>query len=618
MKRFLVFSFLAVAAGLGIWYGLRNAGVPHTSTDTVAILLPKETLGLLYVPNFKLSRAKWHETDLYKLWREPAVQDFLQKPLGRSPETESSRKKLAEMEALDMHDAFLAVTAMKDDRATVVAGFQYRGSEERAEKVIGPWKSRLREKLQAATAETVTYEGHKLEVFQQDARTAVTVYDRDWFFISNDLPSLKAVLDRVDRRVTETATTLSVDDNFVAAEKHMPRSYAAFGYARLDQYMEKLAAKFPAEDKNVSAMRQIRAIGAATTFDGGKIRDLFFVAMPKMEDGGDLTRAGLALASKETFLYFASILNLPSRFSAPDPANQATSALSAAVQRLLGAGAASGITPEKWKSAFGDELSVVGEWPTGSRIPALFTAIAVKDNAQARQIIEKLTVGAGEAGGWTGSEKDGVQYYTQPPANPMLPIAPAVGLSPTLLVAGLDRASVERAITRAGAGDSKLAGTDQFKTAEAWVPTAKKTFAYVDTALFYQRVDAAVRPILIMAAAFVPKVSEAVDLGKLPAADVITNHLSPLVVSQSYQDDGYVLETAGPISFGQAALGAMVATGVGTDFYTKRMQPDAVTAAPPADESPTPADEEAAALDEPTPRSEAPTPQLTSPTPPTS
>ncbi|MEP6822440.1 MAG: hypothetical protein ABI946_08830, partial [Chthoniobacterales bacterium] len=602
MKRFLVFSFVALAAGLGIWYGLRHAGVPHTSTDTVAVLLPKETLGLLYVPDFKHSRAKWHETDLYKLWREPAVQDFLQKPLGRSPETESSRKKLAEMEALEVHDAFLAVTAMTDDRPAVVAGFQFQGGEARAEKVIGPWRSRLREKMPTAKSEIVTYEGHKLEVLQQDGQTAVTVYDRDWFFIGNDLTGLKAVLDRVDRRVTETASTLSLDENFVAAEKHMPRNYAAFGYARLDQYMAKLAAKFPSEDQSMTAMRQIRAIGGSTSFDGGKIRDLFFVAMPKLEGGGDLSRSGLSLASKETFLYLASILNLPARFTAPDPANPATAALPAPLQRLLGAGAASGITAEAWKNAFGAELNMVGEWPADSRIPALFTTIAVKDNAPARQIVEKLTIGAGEAGGWTGSEKDGIQYYTQPPANPMLPIAPAIGLSPTLLIAGLDRASVERAFTRAGAGDSELGGTDRFKAAEASVPSAKKTFAYLDTALFYQRLDAAVRPMLIMAAAFVPKVSEAVDLGKLPAADVITNHLSPLVLSQSYQGDGYVLETAGPISIGQAVLGAMVATGIGTDFYAKRMHPDPVSTPAPTAESPAP--------EEPTPE------EIPSPTPP--
>ncbi len=584
MKRFFVFSFLAVALGLGIWYGLRHAGHPHTSTETAAALLPKETLGLLYVPDFKLSRAKWHETDLYKLWREPAVQDFLEKPLGRSPGTESSRQKLADLEALEVHHAFLAVTAMKDDRPTIVAGFQYKGSEERAEKVIGPWRSRLQEKLPAAKTETSVYEGHKLQVLQQDALMAVTVYAGDWFLIGNDLASLKAVLDRVDRRVTETTSALAANENFVAVEKHMPRSYAAFGYARLDQYMEKLAGKFPADDPNVAAMRKIRALGAATTFDGGKIRDLFFIAMPKVEDDRELTRAGLALASKETFLYFASVLNLPSGFSAPDPANPATSALPAPLQRLLGAGAASGITLEKWKSAFGDELSVVGEWPTDSRIPALFTTLPVKDIAPAREIIERLTVGAGEAGGWTGSEQDGVQYYTQPPVNPMLPVAPAVALSPTLLVAGLDRASVARALTRSGSGGSELASTDVFEKAQALVPEAKKTFAYLDIAFFYQRLDAAVRPMLIMAGAFLPKVSAAVDLGKLPAADVITKHLSPLVLAQSYQDDGYVLETAGPISLGQAALGAMVASGMAADFLpvspAKESAPDLASPTP--------------------------------------
>jgi hypothetical protein len=63
-----------------------------------------------------------------------------------------------------------------------------------------------------------------------------------------------------------------------------------------------------------------------------------------------------------------------------------------------------------------------------------------------------------------------------------------------------------------------------------------------------------------MGAAFLPAVSDTVDLGRLPPADIITKHLSPIVMSQSYRGDGYVAESVGSVPFYQTVIGA-VATG---------------------------------------------------------
>ncbi len=83
MKRFqLVVLVSAIVAG-AIWWGFYRTH--HTSSLAVASLLPKETLALAHVPDFNRSRADWHRTDLYQLWKEPAVQDFLAKPRASVP-----------------------------------------------------------------------------------------------------------------------------------------------------------------------------------------------------------------------------------------------------------------------------------------------------------------------------------------------------------------------------------------------------------------------------------------------------------------------------------------------------------------------------------------------------
>lgn len=53
---------------------------------------------------------------------------------------------------------------------------------------------------------------------------------------------------------------------------------------------------------------------------------------------------------------------------------------------------------------------------------------------------------------------------------------------------------------------------------------------------------------LLMSAAFMPAMSDYVDVTKLPPAETVTKHLSPIVLSQRYERDGYVTESIGPVT----------------------------------------------------------------------
>ena len=60
---------------------------------------------------------------------------------------------------------------------------------------------------------------------------------------------------------------------------------------------------------------------------------------------------------------------------------------------------------------------------------------------------------------------------------------------------------------------------------------------------------------LLMSAAFMPAISDYIDVGKLPAAEIVVKHLSPIVSSQRYERDGYVTESVGPVTLSEAAIG---------------------------------------------------------------
>jgi hypothetical protein len=102
---------------------------------------------------------------------------------------------------------------------------------------------------------------------------------------------------------------------------------------------------------------------------------------------------------------------------------------------------------------------------------------------------------------------------------------------------------------------------------------------------------------LFMSAAFLQGISETVDLNKLPPSDVITKHLSPIVMSQSYDGDGYIAESVGPVTVYQTILGVGGVAGAAAVFYHHQtsgltrgsfLAPSATPAAPSSSASPAP------------------------------
>ena len=143
MKRFLLVVVLAAAAAFAVWFGMRSRVLSASSNAAVSALLPKETLALVHLPDFNRAREEWRRTDIYQLWREPALQDFLQKPLANVAMSDRVKQNLQEIETIGMRDAFLALTAVRDGRPEIAGGFHFDGTSSAAERVIGKWRRAL-------------------------------------------------------------------------------------------------------------------------------------------------------------------------------------------------------------------------------------------------------------------------------------------------------------------------------------------------------------------------------------------------------------------------------------------------------------------------------------------
>lgn len=566
MKRLilLIIIALAVAAFAG-WYYWKVS--QRMSSAPVSALLPRETILLAHMPDFNRMRDEWHDCDIYKLYREPAVQDFLTKPLGNVPKADAASQTLRDIEQLDPKHAFIALISVQSNNPKFVGGFQFRGNEQDAERIIGKWRSGLLEQVPGAKREKVQHQRHDIDVVATPALTLATTYARPWFFAATDVADLTALLDRADHRVNNPDATLDSDAAYREAVSHRPSSYAAFFYLQPKMFSERLAALRAATRSSpapgeATMLEKMRCIAGSMRFENGKIHDALFLGMPKLEQDGMITRSSLSLGTKETFLYLSLLLNLGDKV---DALNQASAFAGA---KILGALSDSGITADDWKAAFGLELESLADWPSSAHWPSLLLTLPVTDTSKAGRIVEAFTRADDDAA-WTKSEKDGVRYFTKQSVASLVAVTPTIAVSNRTLIAGLSPVSVEEAIKRSGAKSSELSDSATYKAAARLLPEPTNFFAYVDMALLYSRLDASLRPMLLMAAAFMPAVAGSVDASKLPPAEIITKHLSPIVSSQRYERDGYVAESIGPITLDQAAIGIAVLSGLGTSAGQK-------------------------------------------------
>ena len=555
-----MFLLIALAAAFAGWYYWNLS--QQISSAPVSALLPRETILLAHMPDFNRTRDEWYRSDIYQLYHEPAVQDFLRKPLGNLPKTDAASQTLREIEQLDPKQAFLALTSMDNNNPRFVGGFRFRGSQEEAERIISRWRSGFLGQTPAPKREKLQYQRHEIELVTAAPFTLATTYDRPWFFAATDLTELKALLDRADYRAKNSGVTLDKDEAYREALAHRPSNYAAFFYLQPKIFSERLAALRAAvrstpTPSETTMLEKMRCIAGSIRFDDGKMHDVLFLGMPKLQNEATVTRSSVSLGTTETFFYLSMLLNLGEKI---DTLNQAAAFAGTKVFQAL---VDSGITADDWKAAFGLDLASLADWPSSAHWPSLLLTLPVTDAAKAGKITDAL-IRADEDAIWTQTEKDGVRYFSKQSAASLVAITPTIAVSNRILVAGLNPVSVEEAMKRSGTGSAGLSDSSTYKAAERLLPAPTNFFAYVDTALLYSRLDASLRPMLLMAAALVPAVAGSIDATKLPSPEVITKHLSPIVTSQRYDHDGYVAESIGPITLDQSAIAVAILSSLGT------------------------------------------------------
>jgi hypothetical protein len=563
MKKLLAVMAVALAAAAGIWIFARVQLANRLAT--VPELLPNTTLVLVEMPDPKRAQIRWRESDLNQIWREPAVQSWLEKPLGHLPEKNTGREGLEEFLSLGPTNLFVALTSLKENEPKFAGGFHFTETPERTKAFIEQRTSSWWPKSTEIKRETVTYKQHQIQVVSLSRFVFASVSYDHWFFAANDLATLKAVLDRAARQNDKGELSLRDDQVFAAAEKHLPQEFAGMVFLNPQPFVAKLLPLITMTGQTIpsrqlEALKSIRSVTAALGFAHGKMRETDFVSMPRVGQAKKLARSLLGAAGTDTLFYSSSLMQWPNEIFSP--ASAVGGGFSTILSQLNAAFAAHGVSVDDLPVAFGNECEAMTNWPAEAQFPTLVAALPIRDPSRARKMIDALTSLPIAGTEWTREEKNGATVFSVHPLGAQLPLSPTIVLSGNAVFLGTETAAIDSLRTHLTNPARELEKSARFRDALALVPQGDCAFNYLDTQLTWERLDKMLRPVLAVSATLYPALGKGVDLTKIPPAEVITRHLSPIVMSQRYEkSDGYATESVGPVTFRAATIGLGVAIG---------------------------------------------------------
>jgi hypothetical protein len=555
LARVLI-TLAAVALGsLGLRFARGRGGLQ------VRDFLPAETVFLLHVPNAETTLRRWKSTALAAMGDEPEVRSFLAKPRAALLENEMFAEGVKAWMRVVPNEGFVALATLTDAAPKGVAGLRFAGSQDRLMELHARLKRKINRRFPQAQTHLLTHGASDLEVLTLGAVTVASAFRYPWFFVANDVELLKGTLDRCDGKTGMAAGSLRANPLFDQATLPLPKDPDVRVFGQLGAVFEALAESerpgvAPFDAHCWELLRKKKAFAGSTKLEGKRFRDSFFVFEPGRVSESGLEQRALSLSSSSTLLYWVFQIGDSLRWP-----SMGRGGIPFWARRFSGFGKAladRGFSAEDLDRVFGPELGVFVEWPAESNRPVLTLALELRDRDRARGLLDSMTGQEVGAGRWGREQRGDTWVYTAPTA-PGLPLAsPVLGLMDGFLLFSLSDQAADWPMNRLKARHQGLASTRAFEDAARWVVPPSGAYGYLDLRGAFERTYGTFRPFLGMALALAPETAGYVDASKLPGAEPIARHLSPVVFSSSTTEDGTFIESVGPVTLSQLFFGAAV------------------------------------------------------------
>ena len=598
---------LVVVVGAMALYLFQKQGRGNATAGEVAGFLPADTQLLLSIPDLNGALADWKTTDLYKIWTEPEMQAFLARPLSRLPQHREFDEMASKILHLSPSNLFLAVCLPNEETnlPRMLAGFDFKADKAEVEQLLSGAKDALRRRYPAGKADLVEYQGHSIESFDGgNGNFFAAAYLENRYLLANNLPLLKATIDRCDHRApaANSIGRLDQEADFQAVLAKLPPQHATLIFARPQAAFRRLfdlatAAGQPIDDARLADLEKVKALGATTRIENGKLRDSVYLLAPGATHViPKLAMGSLPLTSPSTLIYAAALFELPPEINLPGgplPPGTPASGLLMSIQELAAMLHDHNVTLARFAKAFGNEFSLHLDWPSGQAQPALLLTVDVRDSALAGKFVDDLTNTLSAEAAWEVSQSGGLTFHTMSAAKGSF-ISPTLTVTNKHLIFGLNPPEVREAAERELSGGENFTGNEVYRKTVGQVATPNAAFLYIDSPAFFERLYGTIRSFAMLGSFFYPQVNEYLDLTKLPATKTVSKHLSPTVFSQKTDDQGSLLESIGSVTAGQVGFVLVGGTAVATIPFAQSQfsgPARAIIPAPAATASPSPVPE---------------------------
>jgi len=570
MKRVLLpLLIVLILAGVGLYLQRRVA--PQSSR--VALWLPSSTILLEDMPDLHRTAERWPDTELSQIIDEPAMQAFLERPLGDFPHHSDVDQAFARLGRIDPIHFFLAVTDWSGAGApATIAGLYFVGSRQDMDGLVDQLRKRVEQTWPEGKSDIEKYGSGDIETFTTPNFSAGLAYSGQWIFISTDTALLKSTLDRFQGQLDPNSlANLPLFQNCL---QHLPPASDNYCFIRPELLADKagsfaLMVNPNADSHSGDSLKAIQAVGLSFKLDGEVMRDAAYVVKAQQVDETPLARDVLKLSTPDTIIAVSDRVASLGNAQMPDPKADPSGLLSL-IASYLQVFSSQGLGAQQLAQAFGPESGFVLDWPSSSMIPTPLGMLDVRQPVLARKFLDTLTTLPLAAGvEFTHQDIDGIAFYNLPLTGiGIFPIQFTLGLTANCVIGAVSMDGVKQGVLRWKMHGPGVDSSDAYKKAISLVDEPTSSFTYIDTKAIFGRIYGLFRGVASMG--FVPHLADYVDIGKLPAPETFTRHLTPIVASGSVRDGGLLMESAGPVTTTEAGLVAAIGVGAAALPYVEQ------------------------------------------------
>jgi len=538
-------------------------------------IVPSSTLLFANLPNFPKSQSEFFETEAYQLFQEPEIQALISEPLELFRELltkqETDEELLKLLVDIFQGEIFFAITHVNIIPAPdvgVAIGADTKLKKIQAAALLVQLEKELKEGNPNAQFETKKHLGIKYSVWELTPNYPICqTFLNSMMVLTLGETTMHDVIDRFKGKAeTPSLSGTIAYENVI---NRMPIDHELFIYFNANEITQLLAPILAMVPQGMSTIQKLQGIlssGGSVTFEDSNVKDVMFIAT---KEGSSKAPASsqqkiLELTSPDTSLYFSKSANLSESYDAlmeslSQAGNPVITARATAFERSLRR--VSLRIREDILASLGPEFAVIGRWKSSSLLPELALVTEIKKGTNVRpaidttfDVLKDVLVGIPSQLSWTLNQANNEIFHVLQPS--IGPIAPTYVTTDKYLIIGLSQPYVQELVSKSSNPGPTLTQDPDYQATMNRLPNNGHSYSYCNLTTIFEPLYALAKNQLTKIA---PADNAYLDFRKLPQAETISKHLSPLGAVSVHSAEGQTTTTYSP--FGTA--GTFIAGAAG-------------------------------------------------------